>query len=197
LALGLYGLAALVALFEVASLWLALHPQVDANYRAYFLDKTTTCLNHAVPADYTVGERLSFASQGYGPAARTRVCGWQGPAGDGTHSIGEESRLRFHWAGGAVPSVLGITMTALDRPGHPQQRVELVGNGVTIGEVVVPAGETRSFSVPLPAEVFLDDPKGLDLILKYPDAIRMGPMDSDVIKRAIKLVSLTLSASSD
>jgi hypothetical protein len=194
LALGLYGLALLVGLFELAALWLALHPHVDANYRAYFLDKTTTCLDHAVPGDYAIGERLSFTSEGYGPAAATRVCGWSGPAGDGTHSIGEESRLRLVWSGTAVPSRLEITLTAVEREGHPRQRVVLRGNGVSIGEVTIPAGETRAFSLPLTAAVFLSRPHRLDLELEYPDAIRMYPTDADIIKRAIKLVQLTLVA---
>ena len=38
----LYGVAGLVALFELGVTWVALHPHVPADYRAYYLDRTTT-----------------------------------------------------------------------------------------------------------------------------------------------------------
>lgn len=183
----LYGVAAVVALFELGSLWLALHPNVDNDYRAYFLDKTTTCLNQSVSGKYTLGERISFTSYGWGPGKNIKVCGWDGPAGNGLHSVGEESRLRFRFAGSPPPARLNIGIEAIVAQDHPFQRVILTGNGVRIAEVEVRANRIGIFDLDLPPAVFADHPHLLDLKLSYPDAVRMNPGDADVIKRAIKL----------
>ncbi|PXA98852.1 hypothetical protein DMC47_06575, partial [Nostoc sp. 3335mG] len=115
LALGLYALAALLALFELAVLWQALHPDVSDEYRAYYIDQTTTCLPQPVTGEYTLGTVLNFRSGGDN-TRELRPCGWDGPAGDGMHSIGETSRLRF-----AVPSRqalrLSLELTGVTLPG--------------------------------------------------------------------------------
>ncbi len=53
-------LIALVAGFELWVAWLALHPQVSSDYRAYYIDQTTTCLNKPVSGLYTLGSTVSF-----------------------------------------------------------------------------------------------------------------------------------------
>ena len=64
----LYGFAAALALAQLVVLWLALHPVVAPDYAAYFLDRTTTCLNQQlVPGTYVLGETVSFTSKNYGP----------------------------------------------------------------------------------------------------------------------------------
>src|SRR5215475_10116069 len=97
----LYAAAAAVALFELGVAWLSLHPNVNADYRAYYLDQTTTCLNEPATGDYVFGTEVMFRS-GYEKLVQpVRVCGWEGPVGDGLHAVGESSRLRF-----ALPSRL-------------------------------------------------------------------------------------------
>jgi hypothetical protein len=80
---------------ELYVAWLALHPQVSATYRAYYIDQTTTCLDKPVSGHYELGQTISFMADDQGGARRLRVCGWDGPAGDGTHSVGTTSLLRF------------------------------------------------------------------------------------------------------
>ncbi|OWK22000.1 hypothetical protein AJ88_13845 [Mesorhizobium amorphae CCBAU 01583] len=87
--------AAVLAVSEIVILALALHPDVNADYRAYYIDRTTTCLNRDALGSYTVGQRVSFRSDGAKLAAGMIVCGWSGPVADGTHSLGETSRLRL------------------------------------------------------------------------------------------------------
>lgn len=191
-AVGLYAGAAVVAMFEIVALWLALHPNVNADYRDYFLDKTTTCLNRQVPGTTVMGVRISFASQGYGIGEDDRVCGWEGPAGDGLHSVGEESRLRFEFGTASPPASLSLAMTGVGIPGHPVQHIVLKANGIRIGVATLPAYATDSFSFIIPPAVFAAGDKVLDLTLEYPDAIRMGPTDADTRKRAIKLLWVKL-----
>lgn len=185
--------AAVLAAVELAVLWAALHPDVGADYRAYYIDKTTTCLNQPVAGDYVIGTELSFRSQGYNAISKgVRVCGWDGPAGDGLHSVGNTSRLRFAFGDGAAPDRLHIAMTAITHEGDPRQRVDVIGNGVSLGRLTLNGGETRSFDMVLPPSVFAQSPGRLELTLAYPDAVRMGPTQSDTQKRAIKLLSVRL-----
>ncbi|RVD45878.1 hypothetical protein EN741_03515, partial [Mesorhizobium sp. M4B.F.Ca.ET.019.03.1.1] len=73
--LGGYGLAAALALSELAILTLALNPDVNGDYRAYYIDRTTTCLNRDAIGSYTPGRTISFRSDGARQTAAMRVCG--------------------------------------------------------------------------------------------------------------------------
>ena len=102
----LYSLVAVAVAFELGVTWLALHPAVGPDYRAYYIDLSTTCLNKPMAGTYALGDQLSFLPPGHAAARKVRVCGWDGPAGDGTHSVGTTSRLHF-----AVPAAKGSSFT--------------------------------------------------------------------------------------
>jgi len=189
LTLGAYALAAILALFELAILWQALHPNVSDNYRAYYIDRTTTCLQQPVTGEYVLGTELNFRSEG-DETRELRPCGWTGPAGDGTHSVGETSRLRF-----AVdekgPLSLMLELTGVGLPGPSQQRVLISANGHDIGEIAVTPDKTERFTISIPAGA-LDDDGFVDLKFDYPDAISPGKRVSNTYWRSVKLTALSL-----
>ena len=78
----LYGLAALVALVEAGVLWTSVHPHVPADYRAYYLDQSTTCLNEPVSGAYSNGAEIRTVSGYERVVANLRVCGFEGPVCD-------------------------------------------------------------------------------------------------------------------
>lgn len=188
--LAAYALAALLALLELAVLWQALHPQVSENYRAYYLDHTTTCLPQPVTADYDLGAALDFRSSG-DDTRELRPCGWDGPAGDGVHSIGTSSRLQFE-IGNPQPLTLMLELTAVTLPGPAQQRVVLSANDIALDELLVTPGEVDRFTVDIPAAAIGEDGV-LSLLFDYPDAISPGPRTANTHWRAIKLSAATLS----
>ena len=114
-----YALIAVLALFEVTVLWWALHPQVSEDYRAYYIDHTTTCLNQPVSGTYQLGTPIDFTSAGREAAKPLKVCGWEGPVGDGTHAIGESSRLRFAFTAPATALTLTLQAVAIKRDEQP------------------------------------------------------------------------------
>jgi hypothetical protein len=193
LRLATFAAIVLVAGLELYVAWLALHPAVDANYRAYYIDQTTTCLDKPVSGTYTLGTTVSFLPDDQTGARRLRVCGWDGPAGDGTHSVGTTSRLRFAVGEPTGGLKLRLFLTAIEAPGHPEQHIVLTaGNGTPIGQATIAAGwsETLDFDVPPEA---IDASRGrLDVIIAYPDAAEMTPRDSNTHYRAIKLLSVQL-----
>ncbi len=188
----LYGLTGIAAAFELVVLWLALHPSVNADYRAFYLDQTTTCMNEPVRGTYHLGAVISFLPGHYDEALQVKVCGWEGPVGDGNHSVGEMSRLRFTFPETAENLVLRLTLTAIPTAASLTQRVVLSANGVGFGQVAIPAQQTQSFEVPVPAAALGRDGHQLDLTLAFPDAIRPEANDSNTRKRAIKIVSAQL-----
>lgn len=187
-ALGAYALAALLALFELAVLWQTLHPQVSDTYRAYYIDRTTTCLPQAVSATYTIGSELDFRSGG-DDTRELRPCGWDGPAGDGMHSIGTSSRLRF-----AVDTPQDLTLmlelTGVGLAGAAQQRVVISAGDTAIGELLVTPDKTERFTLSIPAAAIEDG--HLDLLLSYPDAVNPGRI-ANTYWRSVKLTAASLT----
>lgn len=188
----LYAAAGLVALFELAVAWLSLHPHVPSDYRAYYIDQTTTCLNEPVSGAYAFGTRVSFRGDGAKLVKPLKVCGWEGPVGDGLHAVGESARLRFALLGSAHDMQLMLEMVAVDMSGETGQEVDVLANGSKVGTVRVMTGEPQSFSFALPDSAFATT-HVLDLELAFPEAIRPSPQDSATRKRSIKLTAAQVS----
>lgn len=189
-ALPLYAVAAMLAVAEIAVLWVAVHPQVSPEFRAYYIDRTTTCLPQPVTGAYTLGEEIDFRSGG-SDTRELLSCGWNGPAGDGMHALGETSRLRF--ATGAAQSLtLTLEMTGVTIPGPPEQIVDVAVNETPVGKAVLKPGETQklSFVVPMSA---LAGSAFADVRLDFPNAITPRDGIANNYKRSIKLVSASLS----
>ena len=185
----LYGLAVAIGLFELGVLWQSLHPDVPADYRAYYIDATTTCLNQPVSGAYAQGTLIPFRSGYEKLIAPLRVCGWEGPAGDGLHAVGESARLRLKLLGSANDITLTLDMVAVDFAGSAGQPVDVIVNGAKIGRAEVKPGTPRQFSFAIPNPV-LGPGKVLDVDLAFPKAIRVDPQDSNTRNRSIKLVAV-------
>lgn len=192
-ALAAYALAALLALLELAVLWQALHPVVSDQYRAYYIDRTTTCLPQPVTGVYALGTELDFRSGG-DDTRELRPCGWDGPAGDGVHAVGESSRLLFQ-VSQAQPLTLMLELAAVTLPGPAQQRVRVTAGGVVLGELLVTPGHIERFTLQVPVDAI--SAGALSIVLDYPYAISPAPRTANTHWRSVKLTaaSLTLSES--
>ncbi|GLQ54509.1 hypothetical protein [Devosia nitrariae] len=191
--LAAYGAVAIILAVELVVFWRALNPSAEGDYRAYYIDKTTTCLAQPMTGAYELGRRVSFRSDGAALTRELKPCGWEGPVGDGTHSVGETSRLRFAVGTADAPLELALEMVAVDMPGPPRQRVRVSANGIFVGEAGLTPGEPRRATFPIPVEA-LGGTGILDIALDFPEAISPGPGVSNTRKRAIKLLSAQLSA---
>jgi hypothetical protein len=189
--LGGYALTAALAGSEIVILALALNPNVNADYRAYYIDRTTTCLNRDAIGSYPLGQTVSFRSDGAKQAAGMMVCGWSGPVADGTHSLGGTSRLRL-----VIPPLRdGLTatlqMAAVIRPPQITQRVIISVNGVAVHKVTLSSKEPKTVSFVIPHTAFATA-EALEMAFDYLDGIPPSPAASNIYKRSIKLVSLRL-----
>jgi hypothetical protein len=193
LSLGAYALAAVLAGSEIVILALALNPDVHADYRAFYVDRTTTCLNRDAIGGYTPGQTVSFRRDGAKQAAGIKVCGWSGSAGDGTHSLGETSRLRVRIPPLGHGLKATLQMVAVIRPPQITQRVVISVNGVRAHEVTLSSKEPQTVSFVIP-HAALADAKQLEIVFDYLDGIPPTSAASNIYKRAIKLVSFRLDA---
>ena len=187
-ATGAYALAALLAGFELTVLWQALHPRVSDDYRAYYIDRTTTCLPQIVTGAYELGTTIDFRADG-DETRELRPCGWTGPYVTGLHSVGQSSRLRFH-VGAPRDLLLTLELTGVTLSGPPQQRVVVSAGDLALGQWLVTPDQTEGFSLAIPAAA-IDADGYLDLLLDYPDAISPGRV-ANTYWRSVKLISGSL-----
>ncbi|TIW43864.1 MAG: hypothetical protein E5V71_07965, partial [Mesorhizobium sp.] len=116
-----------------------------------------------------------------------------GPVADGTHSLGETSRLRVK----IPPLRNGLTatlqMAAVIRPPQITQRVVVSVNGVRAHAVTLSGKEPRTVSFVIPSAA-LGKADTLEIAFDYLDGIPPTPAASNIYKRSIKLVSFRLDA---
>jgi hypothetical protein len=186
-----YGLVVVLALTELLIAWWAIHPNVPEEYRAYYIDQTTTCMRQSVTGAYRMGTTINFRSGG-DDTRELRPCGWEGPTGDGMHALGETARLRFATGTITTPMLLTLQMTAVDIDGMSDQRVAVSANGVPVGTTTIPRAQSATVPFTIPAGLTAQSGL-LDIVLDFPDAVRARAGDSNTRKRSIKLTEATLT----
>lgn len=179
-----YVLVAILGTAELFVLWLVVNPDVPADYRAYFIDHTTTCANIPASGVYA-GGMVSFYPDGRDQAKPVKVCGWEGPAGDGTHAVGTSSRLRFAVQEPVTDPVLALEMVAVDKAGSAGQRVSVLLNGEPLGELAVHSGEPQDFTLPLGSQPVA--PGTYEITFEFSEALQVGPSDPETRWRSIRL----------
>jgi hypothetical protein len=191
--LAAYALTAVLLAAYAVVMWWVVHPDVPANYRAYYIDQTTTCLDQPVPGTYTLGTIVSFRPDGADAARLLKACGWEGPTGDGTHAVGTSSRLRFDWAQPASkPLELSLDLVAITHNGELlPQTVDVIVNDLTLASLEVASADPQHFDIPLPAG--LVGQGRAEVVLEFPTAVQMGATDPSTRWRSVKLLAAGIS----
>ena len=187
-------LAALIA-FEASVLVMIATPHVSEQYRAFYIERTSDCWPAEVTGRIALGQRVWFLKADATGAARDlRVCGWIDPAGNGTWSLGTESRLLFDVGSDSGPLRLELDLLPYVRDNHPVQRMALSANGEKLAEFTLDARSGRRHAVTIPADAIGEDGR-IELTLELPDAQSPEALGLGTDKRrlAIRLISLTLS----
>lgn len=188
-----YILSGLLLSFYAGVMWFVAHPQVNDDYRAYYIDQSTTCMNQPVPGTYSFGKLVSFLPDGLDEAKPLRVCGWEGPAGDGTHAVGTSARLRFNPPERPATMALVLKMIAITTTKAGRQTVSVSLDGVKLGDLDVVPGAPSSFKLPIPPELAAR-PGPLTFVFDFVTAVQMGPTDPKTRWRSIKLQEAGLVA---
>lgn len=187
-----YPVTGVIAAAELAILMMALNPTAGPSYREYYIDKTTTCLDREVDGSYTLGETFSFVSGGGPKPGKLKVCGWSGPAGNGTHAIGRNTRLRAvvpPFDGGLVAT---IELSANLIPPVTAHRVEIAVNGVPAAKEAITSTENQAVRFAVPQAALARSRTRLDFDFTFPDAYQTRPLAADTTLRGMRLRSFRL-----
>jgi hypothetical protein len=182
----------------MAVLGLALNPRVHPDYRAFYIARTTTCLNRDRVGSLSLGETISFRYLAEQPermkrAEDMKVCGWTGPVGDGIHSLGETSRLRVKVTGITNGVLATLEMAPVLRQPEIAQRVVISANGIRLHTATLADDAPQEVSFVIP-QAILATAELLDIAFDFPDSVRQTPVASNIYDRAIKLLSFRLEA---
>lgn len=193
----LYGLAAAILAAEATVFGLALFPNVDPAYRAFYIDRTTDCYPLPVTGDYQLGSTLDFSDPARALRARVARCGWRDPAQHGSWTDGQLSMLRFR----LDPALVSDLVLTLDL--HPYlhgplqtQLVELTANGIALAPLTLRERKRSTVQLLVPAAAVAAGQGILDLELRFPNArspYDLGLSPSDKRIYALFVYSLRLA----
>lgn len=181
----LLAIGALVA-FELVVLGMIAMPNVEPQYRAVYIERSSECWPHKVSGAIEPGRRVSFLKADVDGASKTVLrCGWMAPEGTGTWSIGPESRLLLQVEPGRS-AVVDLDLL----PFGKSQRVSVTANGEPLVEWVLVTGGPQRQTLEVPA---IADGR-LELAFHFPDAAspRDLGLSNDRRKLAVRLLFLTL-----
>lgn len=178
-------IGALIA-FELGVFGMIAMPNVEAQYRAVYIERSSECWPREVSGAIEAGRRVSFLeTDADGPSRHLLRCGWLRPEGTGTWSIGPEARLLLQVIAGR-PAAIDLDL----QPFSERQRVTVTVNGEPLTQWLLTKDSPRPPTLEVPA---VADGR-LELAFHFPDA--MAPRDlglaNDRRKLAIRLLSLTL-----
>src|SRR5690606_532598 len=179
----------------VSVVYLVATPDVGADYRAFFIERSSDCFPHPVYGTLELGRRVSFReADATGAAAGLKVCGWIEATPNGTYSTGPEARLLFRVDGEPAPLRLELDMLPFVTSSHGQQRVRIAANGAPLAVLELDAQSSLRQTVVIPAGIQGADGR-IELSLTFPDARSPKELGINADRRrlAVRLISLELS----
>lgn len=164
----LYGLVGCLAAIELAILYGALHPEVDATYRARYIDGTSQCWPLPVSGAYQMGATLTASKASLSPGLKNvLVCGWLDPEVEGIWAFGTEARLRFQVTHPGSSLELRLTLRPFAPAGRPAQSVPVSLNGTLLTTLQLEGEISKTETLAIPADR-IPASGVLDLALTFP-----------------------------
>lgn len=125
---------AFIAVFDAIVLYMVLFPQVAPDYRAYYIDRSSSCFPRIISGYYPLGEPLSFVPDRNGYALDTvRWCGFMPPSSTGIRSFGDYGIIRMQVPLPDDDLLLTFESWANTDSSKPERDVDVVVNGENVG----------------------------------------------------------------
>lgn len=134
---------ALIAVFDLGVLYMVLRPNVSPEYRAYYIDRTSSCFPRVISGFYPLGEPVSFtgAHNGYNQDT-IRWCGFLPPSSTGIRSFGDYGILHLKFPDPGEDLLLTFESWVNSDSNQPKRNVDVVVNGERV-DVLTYAGAGR------------------------------------------------------
>lgn len=184
----IYGLTAALAATELAIFSMALTPNVDATYRARYIDGTSQCWPLPVSGDYQLGSVLTASKTNPSPGlSNVLVCGWLDPEAEGVWAFGSEARLRFVVDGVRGPLDLRLSLQPFSPEGRPPQSIPVWLNGELLATLKLDSNMPSPQHIAIPVARIPADGR-LEVTLTFPDARSPRSLDLGTDDRLIGAV---------
>ena len=128
---------ALIAIFDAVVLYMVLFPRVEPDYRAYYIDRTSSCFPRVISGYYPLGEPISFVPGRSGYSRDTvRWCGFMPPSNTGIRSFGDYGIIRMNVPLPDDDLLLTFSSWANTDSKKPERDVDVVVNGENVDTLV-------------------------------------------------------------
>jgi hypothetical protein len=184
---------ALIAIFDLYVLVLVLRPNVADDYRAYYIDRTTSCFPRLISGYYPLGEPVSFIAgrPGYDRDS-IRWCGFMPANNQGIRSFGDYGILRLRFADPKQDLLLTFTSYANVFENTAPRDVAVLVNDTRL-ETLHFTGQQRVLGkIVVPAAVVAKGKGGVEIKFEVP---RTGPpgTNGEPLTLTFRLTALRLA----
>ncbi len=190
-----YGLVGVIFVFGLAILVMVANPLVPAEFRAFFIDRSSDCMAIPVSGEIALNQPMSFQHSKSGDASRSlRVCGWIEPQDTGTWSTGPESRLLLDLESLVGDALLDFEIAGFVTEKFPQQEAIVSSGGVELAHWSFTKTEAIHQTLRVP-HALANAKGGLALSFTFANATSPAAsgINNDQRRLAIRLLSLLVT----
>lgn len=184
---------ALIALFGAVVVYMVLNPRVADDYRAYYIDRTSSCFPRIISGYYKLGEPASFVAGRNGMTLDSiRWCGFQPVKNDGIKSFGDYGILKLKFPVPDEDLLLTFSSWANTGSDKPARDVNIVVNGETLGKITIKTSKRVNGSFVIPQAVAkASAADGMQIKFEVP---RIGPpgTNSEPVTLQLRLEAVRL-----
>jgi|GEM_PF-2911502 len=171
-------IVALIAIFDAVVLYMVLFPDVSADYRAYYIDRSASCFPRAdnvATGYYPLGAPVTFATNGRNGYQRDtiRSCGFMPPSSTGIRSFGDYGVLKAKFPIPDDDLLLTVSSWTNTNSDKPRRDVNVLVNGESVGTLVYTSARRVDGKFVIPQRLAkLSPPEGMEIKFEVP---RIGP----------------------
>jgi len=182
---------ALIAIFDAAVLYMVLFPHVNDDYRAYYIDRSSSCFPRVITGYYPLGEPISFVPgrSGY-KRDSIRWCGFMPPSTTGVRSFGDYGIFRVTTRLPDDDLLLTFSSWANTDSSKPERDVDVVVNGENVGTLEFKSAKRINGKMVIPravAQLGGKDSNGNDILEIKFVVPRTGPPGTNSEPQTLQL----------
>jgi hypothetical protein len=184
---------AIVALFGGVVLWMILHPNVEEDYRNYYIDRSWSCFPRLISFHYPLGEPVSFVKDRPGYKRDTiRWCGFMPAKVDGIKSFGDYGILKLKFNIPDEPLLFTFSSWANTNATKPARDVGIEVNGQLLGNITFKDAKRVNGSFIIPAAVAKAAEDGMVEIRFNVPRIALPGTNSEPVTLQVRLEAIRL-----
>ena len=186
----------LIVAFGAVVLYMVLNPRVADDYRAYYIDRSSSCFPRLISFYYPLGQPVTFVENRNGYRRDSiRWCGFMPMKNDGIKSFGDYGILKLKFPLPDEPLLLTFSSWTNTSADKPVREVKVVANGDTIGTIVFRDGKRVNGSMIIPEATARARTDGLEIRFEVPRIAPPGtnsePITLQLRLEAVRIVPLS------